>query len=196
MGNSAYFGDPMMTGKQYLMSIAGGALLGGTVNGITALANGRNFMTGNLPSNNAPITPTVTQPTQNAGTQQGQAQQQTTPPNQNNNNSFSVATTERPQVLSVEGQGLNINPPRPEITGYHPSLANKTDLYHNFPTMLDKTIIQGGEFSLTGNGGYWYSAPGMIESVKGIYNGWYTIGINQQGVIYHRCFYQVLPTVY
>jgi hypothetical protein len=47
MGNSAYFGDPMMTGKQYLMSIAGGALLGGTVNGIVSAANGNNFWSGN-----------------------------------------------------------------------------------------------------------------------------------------------------
>jgi hypothetical protein len=38
----------MMTGKQYLMGIAGGALLGGFINGITALANGRNFLTGTL----------------------------------------------------------------------------------------------------------------------------------------------------
>ena len=61
MGNTAYFGDPMMTPQQYLMGIAGGALLGGTVNGITALANGRNFMTGNLPTQAAPtVTPTPT----------------------------------------------------------------------------------------------------------------------------------------
>ncbi|GHT84110.1 hypothetical protein FACS18947_1080 [Bacteroidia bacterium] len=85
MGNSAYFGDPMMTGQQYLLGIAGGALLGGSVNGITALANGRSFMTGNLPSSNAPITPTVSQPAQpaqNTGTQQAQGQ---TPQSQSNN---------------------------------------------------------------------------------------------------------------
>ena len=61
MGNTAYFGDPMMTGKQYIMGIVGSALLGGSVNGITALANGRIFLTGDLPSNNTPITQTVTQ---------------------------------------------------------------------------------------------------------------------------------------
>ena len=60
MGNTAYFGDPMMNGKQYLMSIVGGALLGGSVNGITALANGRNFWNGSLVPKDIPVTmPTV-----------------------------------------------------------------------------------------------------------------------------------------
>ena len=45
-GNSAYFGDPMMTGKQYLAGIAFGGLTGGAVNGSIALNNGRSFWTG------------------------------------------------------------------------------------------------------------------------------------------------------
>ncbi|MDR1458848.1 MAG: hypothetical protein LBI60_01345, partial [Bacteroidales bacterium] len=80
MGNTAYFGDPMMTGQQYLLGIAGGALLGGSVNGITALANGRNFMTGNLPSSNAPITPTVSQPAPTQQSNNAQPNQSTTQP--------------------------------------------------------------------------------------------------------------------
>jgi len=75
MGNTACFGDPMMTGQQYLFGIAGGTLLGGGINGITALANGRNFMTGNLPSSNAPIAPTVTQPVPNQQSNNTRAQQ-------------------------------------------------------------------------------------------------------------------------
>lgn len=43
-----YFGDPMMTGKQYLTSIAAGGLIGGSVNGITALANGKTFWSGSV----------------------------------------------------------------------------------------------------------------------------------------------------
>lgn len=75
VGNSAYFGDPMMTGKQYLIGIAGGALLGGSINGITALANGRSFLTGNLPSSSAAITPAAVQETTlNASRTQSQTQ--------------------------------------------------------------------------------------------------------------------------
>ncbi|KAF5049258.1 hypothetical protein DSECCO2_441570 [anaerobic digester metagenome] len=48
MGNSMYFGDPMMTGKQYLMGIAIGGLVGGTINGGIALGNGKTFWTGDI----------------------------------------------------------------------------------------------------------------------------------------------------
>lgn len=46
IGNSMYFGDPMMTGKQYLTGIAIGGLFGGVINGSVALMNGRNFWNG------------------------------------------------------------------------------------------------------------------------------------------------------
>jgi len=48
LGNSMYFGDPMMSGKDYLISIAAGGVLGGTVNGTIAAFNGKSFWTGSL----------------------------------------------------------------------------------------------------------------------------------------------------
>lgn len=54
MGNSAYFGDPMMTPGQYAAGILTGGLLGGTVNGGIALIKGKPFWTGTtkpVPSN-------------------------------------------------------------------------------------------------------------------------------------------------
>ena len=117
------------------------------------------------------------------------AQQQTGLPNQNSNNSFSVTTAERPQMPSVEGQGYNISPPRPEITGYSTSIAGKTDLSHNFPYSFDKIIVNGGEFSVTSQGNYWYVAPGSINSG----NGWYSIGMHQNGTIFHRGFSNYFP---
>lgn len=48
IGNSMYFGDPMMTGKDYLMGIGIGVLTGGAFNGISALTNGRSFWNGEL----------------------------------------------------------------------------------------------------------------------------------------------------
>jgi hypothetical protein len=56
IGNSAYFGDPMMTGKQYLMGVGIGAFTGGAINGTIALFNGRSFIDG-LP---VPKPPTIT----------------------------------------------------------------------------------------------------------------------------------------
>jgi RHS repeat-associated protein len=49
LGNAAYFGDPMMTGKEWLTGIGIGALTGGAINGTIAGFNGRNFWNGNLP---------------------------------------------------------------------------------------------------------------------------------------------------
>ncbi|MDD3405617.1 MAG: hypothetical protein PHH23_05080 [Paludibacteraceae bacterium] len=93
-------------------------------------------------------------------------------------------------MLSIESQGIKIE--QPQIKGYIEGLSLKTDPYHNFPTAFDDIIIQGGEMNVTGSGGLWYTAPGSINGT----NGFYTIGINQQGIIYHRCFYQILPTLY
>ncbi len=53
-GNSAYFGDPMMTPGQYAAGILTGGLLGGGINGGVALLKGRTFWTGTakpVPSN-------------------------------------------------------------------------------------------------------------------------------------------------
>ena len=44
--NSLYFGDPLMTGKEYLYGIAFSAALGGTFNGVSAKMNGRSFWNG------------------------------------------------------------------------------------------------------------------------------------------------------
>ena len=45
-GNHAYFGDPMMSGEDYLIGIGTSALLGGAVNGAIAKMNGRSFFNG------------------------------------------------------------------------------------------------------------------------------------------------------
>ncbi len=56
IGNSMYFGDPMMTPKEYFTGIAIGGALGGATNGAIALMNGRTFWNGTLPHPNPAIT--------------------------------------------------------------------------------------------------------------------------------------------
>jgi RHS repeat-associated protein len=50
IGNSAFFGDPMMTPKQWATGVAIGGLTGGLMNGGIAAYNGRSFWSGKLPS--------------------------------------------------------------------------------------------------------------------------------------------------
>jgi len=49
LGNTAYFGDPLMTGQQFLVGVAFGAITGGLINGGIAAGNGRSFLNGNIP---------------------------------------------------------------------------------------------------------------------------------------------------
>ncbi|KQB41126.1 Protein containing RHS repeat [Flavobacterium aquidurense] len=49
IGNNAAFGDPMMSGKEFIVGIAFGAITGGLINGVTAVANGKTFITGGTP---------------------------------------------------------------------------------------------------------------------------------------------------
>lgn len=59
IGNTLYFGDPMMTPGQYALGILGGGVLGGSIQGISALANGKTFWNGTVrPSNIGTPTPT------------------------------------------------------------------------------------------------------------------------------------------
>ncbi len=54
IGNNTLFGDPMPTGKELGMGLGFSMLTGGTLQGINAVANGRNFLTGNFKPVNIP----------------------------------------------------------------------------------------------------------------------------------------------
>lgn len=57
IGNSLYFGDPMLTPQQYGQSVLFGGLFGGTLQGVSAIANGRSFFNGNLPKTTPTLNP-------------------------------------------------------------------------------------------------------------------------------------------
>jgi len=54
IGNNTLFGDPMPTAKEFGMGLGFSMLTGGTLQGINAVANGRNFLTGNFKPVNIP----------------------------------------------------------------------------------------------------------------------------------------------
>jgi RHS repeat-associated protein len=190
IGNSMYFGDPMMSAKQYLIGIGIGGLLGGTVNGVVALSNGKTFWAGNIKGNNIPthcsVPLKVDEPKLN--TDGLRAKMESMP----DNNSYTLETSSSDVInRSIEGQKLSIAAPRPEIQGYSNTIADKLDLSHNFPYSFDKVIVQNGDFSFTTQGNYWYVAPGSINST----NGWYSIGMSSDGTVFHRCFSTYYPFV-
>ena len=57
IGNGGYFGDPMPTTSQLLKGAAISIAVGGTLQGINALANGRDFLNGDLIRNNTSLSP-------------------------------------------------------------------------------------------------------------------------------------------
>lgn len=54
IGNSLYFGDPMMTAEQYLLNVGIGLFTGGIINGTMASFNGRSFWNGTIPRTQLP----------------------------------------------------------------------------------------------------------------------------------------------
>lgn len=189
IGNSMYFGDPMITGKQYFASVAIGGLVGGVINGSVALWNGRSFWDGTLTT--LPESPVyVPSSIQNNKSEIQLLKDEKPLTTQiSEEYTYTVETTTRETPFSIEGQSIRLSVPRPEITGYNNSIANKTDLFHEFPYQFDKIIVQEGVFSYTSESNYWYIAPGSINSS----NGWYSIGMYPNGVIFHRCFSTYYP---
>jgi hypothetical protein len=171
------------------------------LNGLSAAVNGRSFFNGNLPRPSNTSVPIIIE-----GPLSPEAKLQRPKydiPQGNQDVSFTVNFSDDLNAniaFPVERNVLRLAPARPSITGYHPRLSDQIDLYHNFPSLLDEIIIQNGSFTPTSSGGYWYSASGTISKiVAGEYvnfPGYYTIGVLPNGVVYHRCFYNVLPTVY
>jgi len=68
---------------------------------------------------------------------------------------------------------------------YLDDLFTKTDIYHSFPQSFDRHIIKNGAWSQRiKDGANWYQMEGLINGKKGIYQ----IGVNKNGVIFHRNF--------
>jgi len=188
VGNSLYFGDPMMTGRQYLMGIAIGGLVGGTINGGIALGNGRNFWNGTLPSQNPAPLPLVIPNSKSEIQLPNNGRSQIAQISEENSFTLRTTTTETTNN-SIEGQTIRIETPRPQIQGYNNSIANQTNLSHRFPYSFDDVIVQGGDFSFTSKNNYWYIAPGSLNRS----DGWYSIGMYPNGTVFHRCFTTYYP---
>ena len=191
IGNSMYFGDPMITGKQYFASVAIGGLAGGVINGSVALWNGKTFWTGSNRNTNFSLSGIASNSIVEEQQNKLNTGDNTKLQSQlvHNNHEFTVETIEPLDSYSIEGRTIIMQ--RPKINGYKPFLADKTDLYHNFPKEFDALIVQKGSWSwrindhvVYNNIGHWFECYGMIDNVRGVYQ----IGLNENGIIFHRAF--------
>lgn len=103
----------------------------------------------------------------------------------NNTTNYTVEYTPAQNYnKSIEGA---IRVERPEIKGYALRAFgdNPLDLNHNYPMHFDDIIVENGVMGSTmKNKGFWFELPGSINGN----NGYYQVGMGQDGIIYHRGF--------
>lgn len=208
IGNNAFFGDSFGF-KDLAMGTVMGCVLGGATGGITAKIQGRNIWTGEL--KNAVIEPQVSNLPETTGqdaqapkasqgsnaeipttdiTPSGKLQEASITENSQKVDYKIIHQPEQNRNFSPERKALEFK--RPTIKGYadrvkpgSPVGGGPTDLGHNFPGYFDKQIVKYGiPWPVQPNGGQTFALPGSINKTT----GWFTITINQNGIIYHRCF--------
>ena len=209
IGNNAFFDDDFSF-KDIAIGTVTACVLGGVSGGIAAKIQGRNIWTGEL--KNATISPQI------GNLPENQVEEMQCPYTQEGNNNTTLdvetpqnntesnftsggASTEKTVYDLYEGpelqarytpEGKSIMMKTPEIAGYADRVApgkylgyGKDDLFHNFPGYFDKKIVDHGlVWNMQPNGHQTFALPGRINNV----HGWFTIGIDQKGIIYHRCF--------
>lgn len=108
----------------------------------------------------------------------------------NNTNEFTINyKTAGPTKYAPEAIKIDASIPRPEIKGYNIRIGSQKDLYQNFPENFDALVIKHGGWNGTVNPsiglkGHWFELPGTINGKAGMYQ----IGINTEGIIYHKHF--------
>ena len=88
-----------------------------------------------------------------------------------------------PDTMLSDGNSVKIT--RPTITGYNDCLT-KTDLYHQYPKIFDKFVVERGISRTVGNSSS-YVLPGRCNGNPGFFQ----VNINNKtGIVYHRDFYK------
>ena len=89
-----------------------------------------------------------------------------------------------PDTMLSDGNSVRIT--RPAIKGYILDLEKKTDLYHQFPKIFDKFVVERGISRTVGNSSS-YVLPGRCNGNPGFFQ----VNINNKtGTVYHRDFYK------
>ena len=194
MGNTIYFGDPMMTAGEYAAGIALGGLLGGTVNGAIAASNGLRFGNGTPKLTLGPIEqPVITQRPDFKSLKLTNDPEIQTVPNQTAQNASQVGddvATELPQNVKLTTGDFRNNPVTNADYKIGSSAAWKSldanDLNHSFTRIVDNYSGTGSRFVIAGGDGVTrslYQVQGTLNGVSGRFE-WLLEGSK----IVHRMF--------
>ena len=159
-----------------------GALIGGVVQGVSSAIKGNNFWTGLNPRYTAtPNHPSLKDTKVNIDNECIDSPVSDIP------DEYRIRA-KAAEVFSFNQSDLRpqLSVQRPDIIGYDPRLANQTDIYHNFPRLFDDIIVKSGvpNYRISDNSMFYY-LTGSVNGKEGVF----TIGINNDGIIYHRFFY-------
>ena len=170
-------------GLGLLSGTLSGAVVGGVIGGVGSTIKGNDFWTGG---------------------HKIQAQANRHNPLPSPKNKIEICTIESPRAIDnipdeytirweTENNGIfrmddlssSLSIKRPDIAGYSNSLTSG-DAYHDFPYLFDDYIVKyGASYSRMSDGSSFYTMTGSINGQNGVY----TIGINDSGIVYHRCFF-------
>ena len=153
----------------------GGAAFGGVTGGVSSYLQGNNVWTGSAIApgrgafsiKNTPVTqaqtaaPVAPEPDALPG------QLRPDVPTGNDNVRYSVTTEDAYNQVNpaMEGRQLMLRPQ--EWGGYNPNVAFKSDLFHNYPALIDKEVFYNGWVYGTSGNSTMLVAPGSITAVSG-----------------------------
>ena len=185
-GNYSGFWNTALKGMAW--GAGTGAILGAGIGAYSAWKNGENLLVGGsnessiLQARHRPENPTPDKIAEQAPIDSRMVVQDEIKMGNSYDIEFSLDNSSFSSV--TDGKSLYFK--RPQINGYDTRLNMESDLYHNFPRMMDSDIIQYGRMEQVGNTAG-FIAPGHINGIEGFYN----INVNTKtGIIFHRVFYE------
>jgi RHS repeat-associated protein len=201
VGNHVAFGDPLMSGKEFIVGVAFGAVLGGTVNGVSALRNGNTFWRGTPPRitpqpisiHPAGLVKTGEAPEIRTDAKLPSTTQTSTAPTTEANTTGKVTFTKNIDGNGYKVDGLGIVDDGTKSffdnTQYTDKVLNqmKSGDFHSFPKSVEAFELNGTVSPLKGGDGIYrqiLKIPGEYGSRSGVFE----FIKEPDGMINHRLF--------
>lgn len=200
IANNIAFGDPLMSLKQQILGIAMGAVLGGSINGISAIKNGKDFITGvdktriavdPISTRSAGLTKTVNSEIKSDTKLPNTTKASTSPTTQNNtatsiNKELGVVdVSKNPDFRIIQDGSESFF----DNTRYTDKVIGqmKSGDFHSFPKSVEAFELNGTVSPLKGGDGI-YRQILKIPGQYGNRSGFFEFIKEADGTINHRLF--------